>query len=261
MEKTVRELLKGNVVENLMAVSKELNDGENMLEVGTYYQDGIFEDSDFEEVIEEVELFYVGNEEVSEETRDNIKSKLNFVDEEIQFAIYNNEDEDLYVIIPYVNIQNRFDETYPKETISFFNEVIIKEDYKEEKQGRLREEIKDFLMNDDDELFNVVRGLNSCDNSFEELNYWSNDEEFFNTYYSDNPMEIARAITYGEYNYSDEYVKINAHGNLESANEWEIVEDMQDNIEEIIDKLIEKYDYLYIHSDLEELLEAYTNLL
>lgn len=46
----------------------------------------------------------------------------------------------------------------------------------------------------------------------------SNDEDFFNTFFSE-VMEVVRAISYGEYNYSDKFVKFNGYANLESFND------------------------------------------
>lgn len=57
----------------------------------------------------------------------------------------------------------------------------------------------------------------------QEANYpddeiYSNDEEFFNTFFDGRPAEVARACFYGDYNYSHEYVMFNGYGNLESFN-------------------------------------------
>lgn len=57
----------------------------------------------------------------------------------------------------------------------------------------------------------------------QELNYDSgeiyiNDEDFFNTFFENNPMEVARATFYGEYNFSHDYVIFNGYGNLVTFN-------------------------------------------
>ena len=128
------------------------------------------------------------------------------------------------------------------------------------RQEELREEIENWLLaNDDTELIDIVRELNGYNGSFEDLQYYNNNEEFFNIYFEGKPMEVARAICYGEYNYCDDYVKFNAYGNLESANEYDIVNEIKDSLEEVIDELIENFMHIYIHSDLEELLEAYVD--
>lgn len=68
----------------------------------------------------------------------------------------------------------------------------------------------------------------------EENNYYDdrweyNDEEFFNVYFNNNPMEVARAVFYGDYRYNDEYVRFDAYGNLESADEWQILDEIKND--------------------------------
>ena len=45
---------------------------------------------------------------------------------------------------------------------------------------------------------------------------FSNDEDFFITFFSDSPMRLAQAICYGDYHYYDNYVIFNGYGNLET---------------------------------------------
>ena len=47
---------------------------------------------------------------------------------------------------------------------------------------------------------------------------FSNDEEFFSTFFSDT-MEAVRAVCFGEYRYQDDWVQFNGYGNLESSND------------------------------------------
>jgi hypothetical protein len=49
------------------------------------------------------------------------------------------------------------------------------------------------------------------------------DDEFFEMFFSDRPMEVCRATTYGNVNFTDDYIKFNAYGNLESMNDYEAV--------------------------------------
>ncbi len=50
---------------------------------------------------------------------------------------------------------------------------------------------------------------------------WGNDEDFLNTFFGNNPDSLARAIFYGDYNYSHDYVRFNGYGNLETMNYFE----------------------------------------
>ncbi len=55
----------------------------------------------------------------------------------------------------------------------------------------------------------------------QETNAWDseiyrNDEDFFNTFFEGRPQEVARAISFGEYEYQADWVKFNGYGNLET---------------------------------------------
>lgn len=50
---------------------------------------------------------------------------------------------------------------------------------------------------------------------------YTNDEDFFNTYFEGKTLEAVRAVCFGEYEYQNEYVKFNGYGNLESFNDPE----------------------------------------
>lgn len=50
---------------------------------------------------------------------------------------------------------------------------------------------------------------------------YGNDEDFLCTFFVNNPDSLARAIFYGDYNYSHNYVKFNGYGNLETFNYFE----------------------------------------
>ena len=75
------------------------------------------------------------------------------------------------------------------------------------------------------------------------------DEDFFNTYF-DSPMEAARATCFGSVNWSDEYIKFNAYGNLKSMNEWEVADHASDFLAEIFE--VEDAWKSYIQLDDEE---------
>ena len=114
------------------------------------------------------------------------------------------------------------------------------------------EKLKEKLTVED--LKEMLLSINNYDNRLDNLDYQENSEDFFSAYYSNNPYEVARAIYYGDYNFNDEYVKINVYGNLESISEYnfeDLVKDYQNEIIEEYLNIIEededflKYDYLY----------------
>ena len=116
-----------------------------------------------------------------------------------------------------------------------------------------KNEIREYLLNNEDVLLDVVSELNSWNICFENLDFWENNEEFFNTFF-DNPMEAIRATYYGNYNYNDDYVKFNGYGNIDSYSEYERIEEIKDNINDIVDNLIEYYYNIYINEELENLI-------
>ena len=116
--------------------------------------------------------------------------------------------------------------------------------------------VKEYLLNDVVELRDVVNELNRWNGCLDWLEFWGNDEEFFELFYSGkNGLEIARAICHGNYRYNDDYVRLMEYGNLESYTEDEMIEEMKDNIDEIVDRLIEHHDNLDLSDDIEEIFE------
>lgn len=110
------------------------------------------------------------------------------------------------------------------------------------------DELIKYLKENVDTLEEMVQDINSYDSYFDHLEYWGNDEDFFNTYYYNNPMEVARAIFYGDYHYCDDYVCINVYGNLESITEYAFQEMLIAEVEDILSKWYE----MYCNSDIRE---------
>ena len=104
-----------------------------------------------------------------------------------------------------------------------------------------KNEIREYLLNNEEVLLDVVSELNSWNGCLDNLDFWENDEEFFNTFF-DNPMEAIRATYYGNYNYNDDYVKFNGYGNIDSYSEYERIEEIKDNIDDIVELEIKKYE-------------------
>jgi hypothetical protein len=115
--------------------------------------------------------------------------------------------------------------------------------------------IKEYLLENVDELRQIVGDLNSWDGCIRNLDVMDNDEEFFNIYFDGKPMEAVRAAVYGDYHYTDDYVRFDGYGNLESLSEYDLESEMKDNIDEIIDLMIENRDNIDIPAEIEELLE------
>ena len=90
-------------------------------------------------------------------------------------------------------------------------------------------------MNETEKLMAMVQEVNSWNGELESLNVWENDDDFFNTFFGGDPMEVARSISFGDYNYNDEYVAFNGYGNLVSYNEYQVEKLLKDFEEEIIE--------------------------
>lgn len=115
--------------------------------------------------------------------------------------------------------------------------------------------VKEYLLNNEDVLIDMVQELNGWNGCLDWLEFWENDEYFFDCVF-ENKLDVARAIYYGDYNYNDDYVKINSLGNVVSYSEYDMIEEIKDSIDEIVENLIEYKDNICISDgNLEELLE------
>ena len=85
--------------------------------------------------------------------------------------------------------------------------------------------------------YDLICAVNSYDGSLDDIYYYYNDDDFFAMAFGTNVLDAVRAVCYGNYKYSDDYVRFDAYGNLESANSYEIMNmyDLYKN--EIADKI------------------------
>ena len=118
------------------------------------------------------------------------------------------------------------------------------------------EKIKDYLLNNIEVLKDVVKEINCWDGSLDYLDFYENDEEFFEMCFPNKAIDAVRAVYYGDYNYNDDYVRFNAYGNLESFNDYDYEEELKNYIDEIIERLEEEKDNITIYdNELKEMLE------
>lgn len=118
-----------------------------------------------------------------------------------------------------------------------------------------KDELKNFLLNNTDELMGVVSNLNSWNGCLDYLEAYHNDEEFFSVFFEDKPMEAVRATHFGKYNYNDDYVRFNGYGNLETISEYEYEEELKDSIDDIMDNLIDYSQYVYLSDEAQEIFD------
>lgn len=101
----------------------------------------------------------------------------------------------------------------------------------------------------------MIFEVNSYNDSLDYVTYYDNDESFFDEMYRGNVIEVIRAVCFGNYNFVDDYVKIDAYGNLESCNKWELAMNYDTFAEEIVDTIIELEKVTYFMSIPESCLE------
>ena len=118
------------------------------------------------------------------------------------------------------------------------------------------EKIREYLLNDMDELDYIIAEINGWDGSLDWLEAYENDEEFFDMFFA-NTMEAVRSVCYGNYNYSDDLVRLDGYGNLESFSRWEYEDELKDNIDDIIERLLSVYYQIDIDEELTELIVEY----
>jgi hypothetical protein len=107
-------------------------------------------------------------------------------------------------------------------------------------------------------LRSLAQECNCWDGSLENLDVNYNDDEFFNIYFEGKPMEAVRSAHYGNYNYTDEYVRFNGYGNLESLSEWDYEAELMDNSNVILETAQELYEDNHI--DIDYLMEDYEEM-
>jgi hypothetical protein len=95
--------------------------------------------------------------------------------------------------------------------------------------------IREYLNNCTDNDLLIYYNTYCQENNLFDDEIFYNDEEFFNTFFDGKVLDAVRAVSYGEYNYNDNFVMFNGYGNLESFNR------IKDNIDigEIVNDIFE----------------------
>ena len=107
---------------------------------------------------------------------------------------------------------------------------------------------------DSTELHDICRECNSYDGSLDWLCWEVFDAEFFQIFFAD-PMEAARATHFGNINWSDNYIRFNAYGNLESIHSLSDgdFEGYLDDIADAVERLAGK---ISLPAEVEEILDG-----
>lgn len=88
-------------------------------------------------------------------------------------------------------------------------------------------------------LRELVTACNSWNGTLESYEVYNFDDDFFEMMFQDK-IEVARATFFGDIsNWNDEYIKLNAYGNLESLSEYDYRKELEDGSDEIITTALE----------------------
>lgn len=116
------------------------------------------------------------------------------------------------------------------------------------KYEKFEELFKELSLDERLSIFNTY----CCEHGDSDNEIHSFDEEFFEIYFSD-PMEAARATFFGKIeSWSDDYIKFNSYGNLESMNEYKVLEVIDNYLKDIFDNPDTWEDYIEDDEDEEE---------
>lgn len=117
----------------------------------------------------------------------------------------------------------------------------------------MEKKLKELLLNDEEMLFDVVKEINSWDGSLRQLDYLNMDE-FDDILYGTNPIDLAFKIHNGNFNPNDDYFKFDGYDNLKSESRFGVLEEMKDYIEDVIERLIDLQDNLYLPQEIQNIL-------
>lgn len=83
------------------------------------------------------------------------------------------------------------------------------------KKSELREHLEGLSNSDLVNLWNVYCQENNCPDD----EIYCNDEEFFSIFFDNDVIGAVRAASYGDFNFSHDYVCFNGYANLDSFND------------------------------------------
>lgn len=109
------------------------------------------------------------------------------------------------------------------------------------------------------ELHDICRECNSYDGSLDWLVWEEFSDDFFDIYFSGRPMEAARATHFGNVNWSDNWIRFNAYGNLETICSLAF-EDFESYLDDIADAIERLYGKIYVPSEIDEIFETANEL-
>ncbi len=119
------------------------------------------------------------------------------------------------------------------------------------------ESLKGLILSDVSIGVDLVNEVNSWNCSLEYLQTFSMDE-FDGLLEGYTPSEIANRIYFGNFNPNHEFFRFNAYANLESLDEYELMNEIKENALEIAKRTVELYEegkLDYLQDEVMEILE------
>ena len=119
------------------------------------------------------------------------------------------------------------------------------------------ERIREYLLNEEEILIDIVRDINAYNGSFETIVSYDNDEYTINDLFGSNAYDFMERCEYGNYSIQDDYFTFDTLGHIYSCNWDDIVEETIYYIDEIIEELLFIHKDLCIDEELRELIIEY----
>ncbi len=112
-------------------------------------------------------------------------------------------------------------------------------------------DLKSFLLSNLFELRYVVEEINDWNGSLDYLEVYENNEDFFEDrlYYASR-YDLIKRVANGNYRVEDDLVRFDCYGDLESLDEWEYEQELEENIDDIVKKLMNCYNELDLSDEL-----------
>lgn len=88
-------------------------------------------------------------------------------------------------------------------------------------------------------LEDLMRAVDDYNGLFDGLRVYENDECTLRMFFGDELEDLARAICYGDYNYNDNFLRLDGYGNIETLNEYELEREVLEYKDDIINAFID----------------------
>ncbi len=117
------------------------------------------------------------------------------------------------------------------------------------------EQVKEYLLENEKELLNVIEQINSLNGDLSNLDFKPLDEMTINEYFA-SPYEFGLSVAYGDFNFNDDVFRFGGDGNVESFKDYEAIEECKYYIDDVVGTLAHCYNEIELSDELKDLIEA-----